>query len=225
MTLKTTRDPTLPSVPPEEEKDDFERITRYRKGELTTLKELQESVYDDLVDHHELHESGGSGEISIADLAGLATDDQHVLDTEVLAVIASCLPWDIDVNPLMPANMTNWSNLVVNSLAVNNAIKQSSGDQNALIYWQIPIHAGTWTFYGCFYTSNVSGIVSVQIDDVEVGTIDLYSVSPVWNYLGQVASIIIATTGLHKLTLKMATKGSGSSYYGTIMSIKLLRVT
>ena len=48
MALKTVRDPTLPSVPPEEERDDFERITRFRKGQLTTLKELQESVYDDL---------------------------------------------------------------------------------------------------------------------------------------------------------------------------------
>ena len=48
MTLKTVRDLTLPSVPPEEEKDDFERITRFRKAQLTTLKELQESVYDDL---------------------------------------------------------------------------------------------------------------------------------------------------------------------------------
>ena len=48
MTLKTVRDPTLPSVPPEEEKDDFERITRFRKGQLTTFQELQENVYDDL---------------------------------------------------------------------------------------------------------------------------------------------------------------------------------
>ena len=48
MTLKTVRDPTLPSVPPEEERDDFERITRFRKGQLTTFQELQENVYDDL---------------------------------------------------------------------------------------------------------------------------------------------------------------------------------
>ena len=48
MTLKTVRDPTLPSVPPEEEKDDFERITRFRKGQLTAFQELQENVHDDL---------------------------------------------------------------------------------------------------------------------------------------------------------------------------------
>jgi len=48
MTLKTVRDPTLPSVPPEEERDDFERITKFRKGQLTTFQELQENVYDDL---------------------------------------------------------------------------------------------------------------------------------------------------------------------------------
>lgn len=48
MTLKTTRDPTLPMIPPEEEKDDFDRVTRFRKGQLTTLREMQENVYDDL---------------------------------------------------------------------------------------------------------------------------------------------------------------------------------
>jgi len=86
MTLKTVRDPTLPIAPPEEEKDDFDRVTRFRKGQLTTLKELQESVYDDLKDHHELHEDGGSGEISVTGLSGLLANDQHVLDTEVLAL-------------------------------------------------------------------------------------------------------------------------------------------
>ena len=86
MTLKTIRDPILPSAPLEEEKDDFERTTRFRKGQLVTLQELQESVYDDLKDHHELHEDGGSGEISVTGLSGLLADDQHVLDAEVLAV-------------------------------------------------------------------------------------------------------------------------------------------
>lgn len=49
MTLKTTRDSILPSTPSEEEKDDFDRTTRFRKAQLSTLKELQENVYDDLV--------------------------------------------------------------------------------------------------------------------------------------------------------------------------------
>ncbi len=41
---------------------------------------------DPLPDHHDDHENAGADEISVAGLSGLLADDQHVLDTEVLAV-------------------------------------------------------------------------------------------------------------------------------------------
>jgi len=37
--------------------------------------------------HKASHENGGADEISVADLSGLLADDQHVIDTEVTAVI------------------------------------------------------------------------------------------------------------------------------------------
>jgi len=48
MELKTDRNPILPSLPTEEEKGDFDRITRFRKGQLSILRDIIENIYDDL---------------------------------------------------------------------------------------------------------------------------------------------------------------------------------
>jgi len=48
MELKTDRNPILPSLPTEEEKGDFDRITRFRKGQLSILRDTMENIYDDL---------------------------------------------------------------------------------------------------------------------------------------------------------------------------------
>ena len=48
MELKTDRNPILPSLPTEEEKDDFDRIVRFRKGQLSILRDIIENIYDDL---------------------------------------------------------------------------------------------------------------------------------------------------------------------------------
>jgi len=48
MTLKTVRDPILPSVPSKEEIKDPDRLQRWWKGLLTIIKEHVENVYDDL---------------------------------------------------------------------------------------------------------------------------------------------------------------------------------
>jgi len=47
MTLKTVRDPILPSVPSKEEIKDPDRLQRWWKGLLTIIKEHIENVYSD----------------------------------------------------------------------------------------------------------------------------------------------------------------------------------
>ena len=48
MELKTDRNPILPPLPTEEEKDTFDRITRFRKEQLSILRDTMENIYDDL---------------------------------------------------------------------------------------------------------------------------------------------------------------------------------
>ena len=48
MTLKTDREPILPSTPSKEEFQDFDRLQRLWKGLLSILQEHIEEVYDDL---------------------------------------------------------------------------------------------------------------------------------------------------------------------------------
>lgn len=167
-----------------------------------------------------------SGKMLKADANGLPIDATNT-DADVADAVTKKIdynPWDIDINPLLPAAQTVWSALSVNANAINNAIKASGGSQNDFIQWKIFIPAGTWTVYVIHQTGTVYGIISVQIDDVEKGTIDTYTDPGVWNVVGSVAGIVIATSATYTLKFKMATKNVASGgYYGVIMQVKLLR--
>ena len=274
MSLKTIRDPTLPSAPLEEEKDDFERTTRFRKGQLVTLQELQESVYDDLKDHHELHEDGGSGEISITGLSGLLADDQHVLDAEVLAVaedktkkgVASGYA-SLDSTTKVPiaemASGTPDGTKFIRddrTLAVPSGGDPGEGHITILTWHYSGITQGTWVFSkedgsllnGFYYnetnaqndridykaylaagTYTVSllykklagaAIITVLIDGVSVGTVDAYG-GTVYNNLGTIANVVIASSGLKTISLKAATRNaSNTTGWGLfVSSIALFR--
>jgi len=71
------------------------KVSIYPKagGELYRLNdagdESQFAVVGSIEAHKTSHQNDGSDEISVAGLSGLLADDQHVLDTEVLAVAAA----------------------------------------------------------------------------------------------------------------------------------------
>ncbi len=134
-------------------------------------------------------------------------------------------PWLVDIDVFLTAiSHTNWNTITMASTAlVYSATKDSSGAQNAEINFDIVTSAGTWTFEMMHYSLTNRGIYSIRIDGVEVGIIDGYAASGVYNQQSTITGIKI-TGGKHRLTLKMATKnGSSSGYAGSIQHIQLRR--
>lgn len=130
----------------------------------------------------------------------------------------------IQINPLGIATNTGWSGLQVDTQAFLNGWRESTGTQNDEVSWEIPLGAGTWSIEMLHTTNNNRGIYSVQIDGVEVGTIDGYSASAVRNVKSTLTGIAVATSSLHVLKLKMATKNASSSQYrGSVILVSLLR--
>ena len=82
-------------------------------------------------------------------------------------------------------------------------------------YWefQMWMDAGTWKHAGVYHTSSGNGIVSIQIDGVEVGTLDQYEASGASNKYAEVTGIAVATAGLKTIRYATPTKNASSSNY------------
>jgi hypothetical protein len=135
-------------------------------------------------------------------------------------------PWMRQVVPYFTAaSATNWNSLSasdVNSLF--GFTFDSSGAQNDEINWDVVLSAGTWTIELLIKKGTDRGIYSIQLDGVEVGTVDGYSGATVRNQRGLVAGVTVATSGKKRLKLKMATKNASStSYVGSIGLVSLVR--
>lgn len=120
---------------------------------------------------------------------------------------------------------TNWSTLTGgDGTQYINMGRESTGAQNAEFTYDQAMSAGTWSVFVIHIKGTDRGIISVQIDSVEVGTIDTYNGSLSRNQVGSVTGISVAATGQKEIKLKMATKNaSSSSYYGTVNLITWIR--
>jgi hypothetical protein len=123
---------------------------------------------------------------------------------------------------------TNWNTLFEDAANTTYAFGgdvESGGNQNDAKWWYLFLTAGTWAIDLLYATGPNRGIVSVQLDDVQVGTLDAYHALPVIkNNRASVTGITVGWTGVHKVSLVMSSKNASSSaYYGTITSLALRR--
>jgi hypothetical protein len=112
-------------------------------------------------------------------------------------------------------NATRWFTF---SVAADN------GAQNNTIVWEdILLDAGTYEIDLFHFTGAGYGIYSVQIDGVEVGTIDGYAAAGARAFT-RLTGIAIAAAGRHSVGLVMATKNVASGgYQGEISAITVVR--
>jgi hypothetical protein len=136
------------------------------------------------------------------------------------------LPWRQEIGAFLSSSNTNWSTRVAdgNAGSVLEYI-QSSGAQNDEINFEgLSLEAGTYTVLMRVYTSNNHGIISIQLDSSQIGTIDLYSGSPTPDVLASATGLTVGSDDVYQLKLKMTSKnGSSSNYYGLVHSIAFVR--
>jgi len=155
-----------------------------------------------------------------------AADLNHIEQGVASASGAGELPWLIDVDVFGTAiAQVNWNDIQfpAGENWVHGAAKFSSGAQNDEINFDVVLAAGTWTIEVMHRKSTNLGIYSVQLDGVEVGTIDGYGAAAP-NTRSSIANIVVAAAGKKRLKLKMAAKNpSSSSYFGELHHIQLRR--
>ena len=134
------------------------------------------------------------------------------------------LPWLHEVDVFQSHANTNWAAPTYQNMLLYGGFNISTGAQNASIGWDIVLGAGTWAVGLMHFTGTNRGIYSVQLDSVEVGTIDGYAGSEIANVVGAATDIVVTTAGKKRLSLVMANKNaSASTYYGIIQHIQVRR--
>lgn len=137
----------------------------------------------------------------------------------------SLLPWRIDIDPFgQPNAHTNWSTIALSTSSIKCGTKNSSGAQNDEISWKVPLGAGTWSITLGTRNSSSRGIYSVQLDGVEIGTIDGYNAADTQNQFATISGVVVAASAIVEVKLKMVTKNaSASQYIGSIFAVTLVR--
>lgn len=157
---------------------------------------------------------------------GLSLTPTGSIPTSVLETFMPLyMPRTVDINVIATAGNTNWDTLIVSSSHTFNAAKQSSGAQNAMIEWFVPLSAGTWAFELMHSQDSNRGIYTVTVGSQTIGTIDGYSAVTANNVRSSTSpNFTISQSGLYLLALTMATKNaSSSSFFGVINYVKLSR--
>lgn len=132
------------------------------------------------------------------------------------------LPHRIDLQVFTPAihETGTWQNLVVAATHLNNGLRWNGGSraQNDEVGWDLAMQRGTWRLDGIFHKFASACIVTVLVDNVAKGTIDLYSAAAVDNFAGVVAGIYIPSSKKVKVSLKAATKNASSTGFDLAFS-------
>jgi len=88
----------------------------------------------------------------------------------------------------------------------------SDGAQNDKISYDLACAAGTYTVELLHLPFQNRGIYTIQIDGVSVGTVDGYAAS-LTPQRAKLTGVTVSTSGVHTVSLLMATKNAASSNY------------
>lgn len=83
---------------------------------------------------------------------------------------------------------------------------------NDQVQYKFSHKAGSFTFKLLTATTPGGGIVTVYVDGVSQGTINVYTVGTVYNVTKTLA-VAIAKDGEHTLTIKVTAAGAGGDFY------------
>lgn len=165
----------------------------------------------------------GSGSITFS------VGDYALYDTGIWTKVAGptdTMPWSIELSPFTkPATQTTWSSLIAFSTQLYGGWLQSGTTQGSQIGWDINLAAGTWTISLLALKASDAGIITIALDGVSVGTLDLYAASNSANQVLNLSGVAVANSGNKRLTLTLSTKNGASSAYAGYLSWVSLRRT
>lgn len=87
------------------------------------------------------------------------------------------------------------------------------------VTFNVFLAAGTYTFSLLYIKEPTSGILDIDIDGVEVGSVDMYAVAETYNGIYTFTGVVVAAAGLKALKLRMDGKNAASTNYNCLVTL------
>ena len=144
---------------------------------------------------------------------------------------AAAYPPIVDVNPILrPSRSHLWDRVQTNGSSWFYGYRSSfpNGTSASYLEWDLPLQAGTWTIDVIYVKSHDAGILSLSLDGDDVGPeVDAYQPTEdgfAFNEVATFSNVTVATSGIHSLRIRTASKNPASSdYLGYLTWIRLVR--
>ena len=163
-------------------------------------------------------------------LSGLGDDDHSQYhndtrgDARYYQLTQNCLYEDklVFVNRNFRTVAGTWTPTVDVGQEFNYRLVSAGADAEE-IFGYVPLESGNWNLYLVGAKDADHGIVDVLVDDVVQGSVDLYAAAPAKNQASVAIPIVLATSGRHKIGLKVNGKnGASSSFIASITYLSLV---
>jgi len=200
---------------------------------VQNLSTLWYFTANDYVECLVFQDSGGGLDVQGNTAAGYGAEFWAMAGISISGGVSGVDAWVVDIDTIAPATAnTNWNTIVPGNLYGTDsagkglayyASKDSSGVMNDEIQFKRFFPAGTYTMSVVAHKDANRGIITAYLDATNLGTMDLYNASSLYNQIVQITSISVSA-GFQTLKFKMETKhGSSSGFYGCISKIRMER--
>ncbi len=144
---------------------------------------------------------------------------------------AAAYPPIVDINPILRPSRSNlWDRVQINGNAWFNGYRSSfpSGTDASYLEWDLPLQAGTWTIDVVYVKSHDAGILSLSLGGSALAPeIDAFRPAADgidYNLVATFTGVNVATTGIHSLRIRTASKNPLSDgHFGYLTWIRLVR--
>ncbi len=127
----------------------------------------------------------------------------------------------IQILPFTPGVIDEWRGLEGSSttlLLVKSRVSSYMGDRLA---WDILLEAGSWEI-SLLYVKAIDGpVLAVKLDDTEVGRVDMYASSFVYNLTATFPNVAVSPGGKVRLILEVVAAGTGGGTKARVQMIQL----
>ncbi len=137
----------------------------------------------------------------------------------------------VDINPILrPSGSHLWDRVQLNGSSWFNGYRSSfpTGTSESYLEWKVPLQAGTWTIDVVYVESSDAGIMTLSLGGDDLApAIDAFrpQVDGIgYNRVATFSGVSVASTGIHTVKIRTASKNSLSSdYFGYLTWIRLVR--
>lgn len=122
------------------------------------------------------------------------------------------------------ATVGTWAVTFDGSDVLGGSFFNSSAAQNDSVAYKVLLTQGTWTVKLLYNKNTNSGIATISLGSVSVGTLDCWAAAINRNNVQTFTGIAIPSTGIYALTYLMATKNASATAFGCgVVAASLLR--